>query len=112
MCMTTTSKQIAETIIDQAGRFTLASMGARDFLNLGYTDRHGANTRGGVQFRVGSGRRLRKIIVTLNDWDLYDVECVTINRKTGAVTVGKAYRNIDCEQLPVAVDRAFVLTEG
>lgn len=70
----------AKVLLAQVGRFTLASIGARDLVNLG----------DGIMLRYGTGRRHTKLIITLAADDTYTVRNVRLagRYKTDVVELG------------------------
>jgi len=75
----TTTQTTATTILNQIGFWGRASLGAREYVDLG----EGV----GVQFRIGPGRRNLKAVVSVNDQDLYDVAIIQIKRDFTARTL-------------------------
>lgn len=65
-------KNISTEILNQAGRMTMMSLGARDFVSYPYcTD----DKMGGVRFTVGNGRWVCEIVLEYSD--TYTVRFIT-----------------------------------
>ena len=84
----------AQTLLAQIGKGNLMAVGARDFVTDGNQ----------LLFRVGSSRRLSKIVVTLTPADEYTVRYVEMNRLTGETTVDKM-EDANCDNVGAVVRR-------
>lgn len=95
--VTGTSPADARVTIAQIGRGVLMSCGARDFV------RDDAN--GTLMFRVGPGRKVSKVIVSLMADDTYRVEYGFMNRRTLAWITVDVETGIYADQLAATVRR-------
>ena len=81
----------ATLLLDQIGRFTLISVGARNAIDLGH----------GLRLKVG--RANRWLEVTLNGLDLFDVRIIRAKRGTCEVIEMGALTNVHVEELREAI---------
>jgi hypothetical protein len=77
--------------LQQIGRMTLLSMGARDIV---HDDPHGL-----LMLRIGNPRVVRKAIVVLNGSDMYDVEIGRMHRRTLEWITEATATDVYCDQL-------------
>ncbi|KKN10597.1 hypothetical protein LCGC14_1035090 [marine sediment metagenome] len=83
---------VFDTILAQIGRGVLMSIGARDFVTCD-------DQRGQIIMRVGAGRKLEKVTVTLTDADDYTVRYAAYSLR-GYKPLGSAIATgVYCDQL-------------
>ena len=85
----------ANVTLQQIGTGNLMAVGARDFVKDGAQ----------LIFRVGNGRKLAKVVVTLDPSDTYSVRYLEMNRKTYAFTVDESVAGVYAEDLGAVVRR-------
>lgn len=85
----------ANVTLQQIGTGNLMACGARDFVQDGAQ----------LIFRVGTGRKLAKVVVTLDPCDTYTVRYLEMNRKTFAFTVDESVEGVYCDNLGETVRR-------
>lgn len=79
----------ANVTMQQIGTGNLMACGARDFVRDGRQ----------LIFRVGSGRKLAKVVVTLEADDTYSVRYLEMNRRTFAFTVDEKVEGVYADSL-------------
>ena len=84
----------AQTLLAQIGKGNLMAVGARDFVTDGNQ----------LLFRVGSSRRLSKIVVTLTPADEYTVRYVEMSKEDYTVTVDET-EDAFCDNVGAVVRR-------
>jgi len=77
----------------QIGPENLLAVGARDFIADGQQ----------LIFRVGNGRRLAKMVVTLDGSDTYTVRYVEMDRKTYRFVKNEQREGVFCEDIGATV---------
>lgn len=82
-------------LLQQIGAGNLMACGARDFVLDGAS----------LIFRVGSSRKLRKLVVTLTPADDYTVRFVELSRKTYEVTADETVDGVYCDNIGDVVRR-------
>lgn len=95
--MTETRTADASITLRQIGMDILMSCGARDIVK--------DDPNGMVMFRVGPGRKVAKVIVTLTPTDLYRVEYGFMHRKTFEWVTVEVEDGVHVEALPATVRR-------
>jgi len=83
------------TLRQQIGIGVLMSCGARDWVLDGDA----------VMFRVGPGRKLRKLIITLDPMDTYTVRFVEMNRKTYEIVADETVEGVGDHNIGAVVRR-------
>lgn len=99
-----TRRSDSRVTIRQIGGDTLAAIGARDYVQ--------SDAAGWLHFRVGSGRRVRKVTITLTAADTYDVEVGRMDRKTYEWISEARAENVYADNLGGTVYRLFVEVES
>lgn len=83
------NNQVATTIKSQISAGTKMNTGARDY-TFDSTS---------LTFKVGNGRKLRAITVTLADDDTYTTRYVEVNRRTYNIDTDKSIEGVYCTEL-------------
>jgi hypothetical protein len=76
------------------GIMNFMACGARDFVRT---------SDGSMMFRVGSGRKLAKVIVSITPADTYTVRYVEMKRKTGEIVIDETCEGVYCDNLGAVV---------
>ena len=79
----------ANITLQQIGTGNLMACGARDFVK----------SNDELMFRVGSGRKLAKIVITLDPSDTYTVRYVEVSRKDFRITKEEVVSDVFCDML-------------
>lgn len=94
MVMTTTT--VAATIAEQIGRRTKLAINARNFI---------ADTNA-LRLDAGWGAATRRVVITLNSWDTYDVEVFRLHNHGLDVKLTDALSGVYADQLnDILLDR-------